>query len=47
MEKQKLTVTFIFNTTHSPDSKKHLSHVLRSTLQAKGLTLTEDNEVYV
>lgn len=47
MNPQKLTVTFIFNTTHSPDSEKHLSHVLRSTLQAKGLHLTDNNEIYV
>lgn len=46
-DNQKLPVTFIFTIEHSPDNQKHLSQVLRSTLQAKGLTLTEDNEIYV
>jgi hypothetical protein len=38
-EKQSITVTFIFNSEHSPGSTSHLHQVLQSTLKAKGLEL--------
>jgi hypothetical protein len=46
-EPQKLTITVVFNVEHNPGNDKHLEQVLRSTLETKGLYLTEDNEIYV
>ena len=41
-QKQSLQVTFEFQTKHNPANLEHLTMILKSGLEAKGLRLEED-----
>lgn len=46
-EHQFTMVKFVCKIKHTPATPQHLHVMLESFLKAKGLTLTEDNEVWV
>lgn len=44
---QELVVTFICKVKHNPGSPDHLHQMLKSHLQAKGLTLLDNNVIEI
>ena len=46
-EHQFTMVKFVCKIKHSPGNEQHLHKMLKSHLQAKGLELTKDNEIWI
>ena len=45
---QQLQITIKFKVKHSPENnEKHLHQVLKHYLEAKGITLEDNNEIWV